>query len=38
MILDKNLQAMARDRLEAKVKRLRKGIREHQDADCHGLC
>ncbi len=36
--MDDDLPAMRRDELEAEVRRLRAGIREHRDSSGHGLC
>lgn len=35
---DEDLKDMSREALEAEVRRLRAGIREHRDASRHALC
>ena len=36
--MDEDVRRMSRDELEAEVRRLRAGIREHRDATLHELC
>jgi hypothetical protein len=36
--MDEDVRRMSRDDLEAEVRRLRAGIREHRDATLHELC
>ena len=36
--MDDDLTGMSREQLEAEVRRLRAGIREHRDASGHELC
>jgi hypothetical protein len=36
--MDDDLRRMSREDLEAEVRRLRSGIREHRDATMHELC
>jgi hypothetical protein len=36
--MDEDLQTLSREQLEAEVRRLRAGIREHRDSSGHELC
>ena len=36
--MDEDVSGMSRNELEAEVRRLRSGIREHRDATLHELC
>lgn len=38
MNLDQDLENMTLDELQAEVKRLREGIRQHRDSSGHDLC